>query len=153
MVSVCQYPSEADGHRAPLADLLNQLSLSSDCCHFVTICDGEDSSSSDSDTSNDSGSLVVGSLIDECVVTGTADVASLPAVSVPPAVSLSYAAGSSVRDMSGVSATDRCSVRHSPILFDAVNGSATMSTARGDHDSNIQPSIAESCCQHLSKSC
>ena len=116
--------------------------------HFVTICDSEDSSSSDSDTSNENGSFAVGSLGNECV----GDVDSTPAVGMPPAVSV-VSAALSARDLIATSANEHCRVRHSPVLSDAVNGSAVTSLARSGHNSTNQPSVADDHCQHICKSC
>jgi len=115
--------------------------------HFVTICDTDDSSSSDSDASNENSSFVVGSFNDESAVTPAAYGASLPAVSV------ASAGGSSAGVVSGTSAKECCRVRHSPALTDVVNSSPTTSLVRNGHGSTIQSSIAEGHCQHIGKSC
>lgn len=141
-----QHSDEVDGHRAPLADQLNQLSLSADCCrsmHFVTICDSECDSSSDSDTSNEHGSVS-----DECIDTAAADVASPPAVGIATAVSIPAAGSSLARDVSCKAAKERCRVQCSPVLCDTLNSSPTSSLARSGCGSAVQTPSAGSHCQH-----
>ena len=142
-----------DGHRAPLADLLNQQSLSADCCramHFVTIRDHDDSASSDSDASNENGSLS-----DECVDTAAADdSASLPAVDVVTAVSVPPAGSSSVREpLSSATVKEHCRVQRSPLLHDTINSSSPTASARSGRGSTIQTPSAGAHCQHICMSC
>lgn len=145
MFFIWQHPTEVDGHRAPLASLLNQLSLSADCCramHFVTICDSDDSSGSDSDMSSENGS--VGD-------TNTADAASVPAVGIATAVSVPPAGSSRVRGLSGAAAKEHGRVLHSPVLRDAVNSSPPASSAGSGHGAAVQTSTAGTHCQHTCK--
>jgi len=137
LLFVWQYVNEVDGHRAPLADLLNQLSSSSDCCramHFITIGDSDDSASSDNEMSNENGSVGTGALSDERSAAAD-DVASLPAVGIPSADSLASVDGFSVRGLSGTSTKDDCRVQCSQC--DAVSSSPPTSSARNGHGSAI----------------
>ena len=110
--------------------------------HFVTICDSDDSGSgSDSDVSHENGSLVVGSPSNDAA-------ASLPADNVPVAVSITSADISVVSDLGSTSDKECCTVRHSPVLSNAVNSLPTTSSARS---LAVQPSSAGHC-QYVGKS-
>jgi len=129
-----------EGHRAPLADLLNQLSTSTDCCralHFVTISDSDDNSS-DSDASNDNPALFVDY--------ATAAVISSPPVNISPPVEPT--SGSVVR---GVSPMEQHRVRSSHGLFDDIDGSSTTISPppRTEHGSTIPPCAAGTQGQHI----
>jgi len=140
-----------DGHRAPVANLLNQISLSADCCramHFVTICDSDDSGCSDSDMPSENGSLS-----DECVDTATADNASLPAVGIATAASIPAAASALVRDLSSATVKERCRVQGSPVLHDTINSLPLTASARSGHGSTIQTPTSAGHCQHICKLC
>lgn len=128
------------------------MSPLTDCCrakHFVTIRDSDDGSSSDSDTSNENASFVVGSASDGSVE--TADIDSLPAVGVAAAASVAAAGSSSDLDWKSAAAKKCCRVHHSPEHCDTVNGSPPTASSRTARGSLIRTSSARGHCQHIRK--
>ena len=103
--------------------------------HFVTIGDSEDSGSSDTDTSCETGLRVD-------------DNVGVPAAAVAPADTVTPADSSLPRHLSNTSrGNDCCRVRYGSALYDAAN--STAAAPQSDYDSVVQASNGGLNSQHV----